>query len=201
MTTKSTNRRKDAAAKAATRVAKATEAKAKGTATVKETASAYSLTLKTPSRTASKARAKSVAKRSSTGSSVSAKSVSAIRASSVSGLCGKGLVVVGGKRELELRSRLKMTRPVFSRLVDVSERTIADVESGKDVARKLVRPYNEIYRLWESLSELIDPEYLGDWLQTPNQSFDDLKPIEVIERGNINQLWAMVFILQTGMPG
>lgn len=201
MTTKSTNRRKDVAAKLAPRVAKTTEAKASGKATVMETVSAYSLTVKTPSRTASKASAKGVAKRSNTDSGVSPKSALAIRPGLVSGLCGKGLVVVGGKRELELRSRLKMTRPVFGRLVDVSERTIADVESGKDVARKLVRPYNEIYRLWESLSELIDPEYLGDWLQTPNQSFDDLKPIEVIERGNINLLWAMVFRLQTGMPG
>lgn len=94
-----------------------------------------------------------------------------------------------------------MTRPTFSRLVDVSERTIADVESGKEVAKKLIRPYNEVYRLWESLTGVIDSDFLGKWMQLPNKSFGNLKPIEIIERGEINLLWGMVFQLQTGMPG
>jgi hypothetical protein len=55
--------------------------------------------------------------------------------------------------------------------------------------------------LCDALSEVVDREALGLWFQTPNDAFDGLKPIEVIERGEIDRLWNMVFQLQTGMPG
>jgi len=127
--------------------------------------------------------------------------ITAIVTTSIAGLRGQGLLSLGDKSKLELRDRLAMPRPMFGRIVNVSERTIADAEAGKDAAKKLVRTYNEVYRLWEALSEVVDPECLGLWFQTPNDSFDGLKPIEVIERGEIDRLWNMVFRLQTGMPG
>lgn len=126
--------------------------------------------------------------------------VSAIRAKAIAGLKGQGLLSLGDKSKLELRDMLAMPRPMFGRVVDVSERTIADAESGK-TAKKLMRNYNEVYRLVEALSEVVDRESLGLWFQTPNESFDGLKPLEVIERGEIDRLWDMVFQLQTGMPG
>ncbi len=116
------------------------------------------------------------------------------------GLKGQGLIEARGGRKLELRNRLGVTRSMFGRIVNVAERTIAKVESGAETPAKLKRPYNEVYRLWEALSELVEPHSLGEWFQTPNASFDGLKPIEVIERGEIDQLWNMVFELQTGMP-
>lgn len=117
------------------------------------------------------------------------------------GLKGQGLIQVGRVKKLELRERLGMPRPLFGRIVNVAERTIAKVESGAETPDKLKRPYNEVYRLWEALSDLVDPNSLGQWFNTPNESFDGLKPIEVIERGEIDRLWNMVFELQTGMPG
>ena len=128
------------------------------------------------------------------------KAVSAIRVKAIAGLKGQGLLSLGGKSKLELRDVLAMARPMFGRVVDVSERTIADAESGK-TAKKLMRNYNEVYRLVEALSEVVDRESLGLWFRTPNDSFDGLKPLEVIERGEIDRLWNMVFQLQTGMPG
>lgn len=119
----------------------------------------------------------------------------------IRGLKGQGLLQVGRVKKLELRDRLGMPRQMFGRIVNVAERTIAKVESGHADADKLIRPYNEVYRLWEALGELVDPESLGLWFQTPNESFDGLKPVEVIERGEIDRLWDMVFELQTGMPG
>jgi DNA-binding XRE family transcriptional regulator len=128
------------------------------------------------------------------------KAASAVRVKAIAGLKGQGLLSLGGKSKLELRDILAMARPMFGRVVDVSERTIADAESGK-TAKKLMRNYNEVYRLVEALSEVVDRESLGLWFRTPNESFDGLKPIEVIERGEIDRLWNMVFQLQTGMPG
>lgn len=117
------------------------------------------------------------------------------------GLKGKGLLQVGRGQKLELRDRLRMPRQTFGKIVNVAERTIAKIESGEDGVEKLKRPYNEVYRLCEALAEVVDPDCLGEWFQTPNDSFDGLKPIEVIQQGEIDQLWNMVFELQTGMPG
>lgn len=128
------------------------------------------------------------------------KAASAIRVQAIAGLKGQGLLRLGNKSKLELRDVLAMARPMFGRVVDVSERTIADAESGK-TAKKLMRNYNEVYCLVEALSEVVDRESLGRWFITPNDSFDGLKPLEVIERGEIDRLWNMVFQLQTGMPG
>jgi len=118
----------------------------------------------------------------------------------ISGISGDGLLRLGNKSTLELRDRLAMPRQMFSRVVNVSERTIADTETGKPAAEKLKRPYNEVYRLYKALSEVVDAESLGLWFQAPNDAFDGLKPVEVIERGEIDRLWDMVFQLRTGMP-
>jgi DNA-binding XRE family transcriptional regulator len=103
----------------------------------------------------------------------------------VRGLKGQGLLQFGSESKLELRDRLAMPRPMFGRLVNVSERTIAKVESGTDEADKFKRPYNEVYRLWEALSDVVDPKSLGLWFRTPNDAFDGAKPLELIERGEI----------------
>ncbi len=150
-----------------------------------------------------KVRAKPLAKsraKKTSGSKIKRRS-SAIVVTAIAELKGQGLIRIGRESKLELRDRLAMPRPMFGRIVNVSERTIAKVESSSDNADKLQRPYNEVYRLWEALSDVVDPECLGLWFQTPNESFDGLKPIEVIERGEIDRLWNMVFRLQSGMPG
>ncbi len=120
---------------------------------------------------------------------------------SVAGLTGKGLLRMGKDSRLELRDRLQMARPEFGRVVNVSERTIAKVEAEAQHVEKLVRPYNEVYRLAEALAEVVDPNALGAWFKTPNKAFEGLKPIEVIERGEIDRLWEMAFRLRSGMPG
>ena len=119
----------------------------------------------------------------------------------IGGLDGQGLLRVGATKKLELRDRLGLTRPLFSRLVDVSERTLAKVESGESSPAKLKRLYNEVFRLYEALSDVVDPESIGLWFQTPNDAFDGFKPMELVERGEIDRLWNMVFELRTGMPG
>ncbi len=110
------------------------------------------------------------------------------------------LVEVGPEPKLELREQLAMSRDVFCRLVNVSVRAIADVEGGKPV-KKLVRPYTEVQRLYEALSEVVDPEAIGPWFLTPNEKFDGSRPIDLVERGEIDRLWRMVYRLRSGMPG
>jgi len=131
----------------------------------------------------------------------SKKRKSAITVVSVNGLQGKGLIQLGKESRLELRDRLQMPRVMFGRVVNVSERTIAKVEAKAEQVEKLRRPYNEVYRLFQALTEVVDPVSLGGWFKSPNDAFDGLKPLEVIERGEIDRLWEMVFRLRSGMPG
>ncbi len=119
----------------------------------------------------------------------------------IRGLHGMGLIRSGDESRLELRDRLKMPRVVFGRVVNVSERTIAKVESAAQQVEKLRRPYNEVFRLYEALSEVVEQDSLGAWFITPNEAFGGLKPIEVVERGEIDRLWDLVFRLRSGMPG
>jgi DNA-binding XRE family transcriptional regulator len=125
----------------------------------------------------------------------------ATRQVSIPGLYGKGLIQSGKESRLELRDRLDMTRGVFGRVVNVSERTIAKVETDAEQVGKLRRPYNEVYRVYEALREVVDPKSLGCWFAAPNESFGGLKPIEVIERGEIDRLWDLAYRLRSGMPG
>jgi hypothetical protein len=126
---------------------------------------------------------------------------SAITLKHVSGLKGRGIISLGAESRLELRDRLQMPRSTFGRVVNISERTIAKVEATAEQAEKLTRPYNEVYRLCEALGEVVDEDALGAWFTTPNDAFDGLKPLEVIERGEIDRLWEMVHRLKSGEPG
>lgn len=61
-----------------------------------------------------------------------------------------------------------------------------------------MRRLTEIRRVVDALSEVIDEEALGAWLLEPNQAFGDLKPIEVIERGEVDRIWRMVYLMRSG---
>jgi DNA-binding XRE family transcriptional regulator len=96
---------------------------------------------------------------------------------------------------------LQMTREDFGRLVNVSVRAIADIESTMKKVDKLQRNYVEVKRLCDSLSEVVDLASLGQWFDTPNAAFGGSKPVEVIERGEIDRLWEMYYRLRSGTPG
>jgi hypothetical protein len=55
-------------------------------------------------------------------------------------------------------------------------------------------------RLYAALAEIIHPSGLPAWLKTPNPAFDGLKPTEVIDRGQVDRLWEMVYRLRAGEP-
>jgi hypothetical protein len=111
------------------------------------------------------------------------------------------VITVNREPKLELRERLKMTREGFGRLVNVSVRAIAEAELNQSHIAKLKRPYAEVGRLYRALSDLIDEEAIGPWFVAPNDAIGGLKPMEVIERGEIDRLWDMVYRLQAGLAG
>ena len=98
-----------------------------------------------------------------------------------------------------LRAKLHLPRKTFSRLTGFSERAIADWEKGKAITEPGLRRMREIERLQERLAEVVEPEAIPQWLETPNPAFEGLKPLEVIERGEIDRLWTMIFYLESGV--
>ena len=98
-----------------------------------------------------------------------------------------------------VRGRLGLTRKVFSRLAGFSERAVADWESGKPVSEPGLRRIKELDRFRDRLSEVVAEDVIPSWLDTPNDAFGGLKPLEVIERGEIDRLWNMIFYLESGV--
>lgn len=58
----------------------------------------------------------------------------------------------------------------------------------------------ELESLINALSEVMKRESIGPWLQSPNQAFEGLKPLEVIDRGEIDRIWSMIYHLRSGTP-
>jgi hypothetical protein len=87
---------------------------------------------------------------------------------------------------------------VFSRLAGFPERAIADWESGKAVSEPALRRIKELERFRDRLAAIIAADAIPGWFETPNKAFEGLKPLEVIERGEIDRLWDMIFYLGAG---
>jgi transcriptional regulator with XRE-family HTH domain len=98
-----------------------------------------------------------------------------------------------------VRDRLGVSRKLFSRLAGFSERAIADWEGGKTVSEPGLRRIKELDRLRERLSEVVMEEAIPGWLDSPNEAFGGLKPLEVIERGEVDRLWTMIYHLESGV--
>jgi transcriptional regulator with XRE-family HTH domain len=109
-------------------------------------------------------------------------------------------LVIGsrGGGQLLIRQRLGFTRPQFARLLPVSERSLAEIEKGGKPGESVIRSISQIRRLVTALEEVMAPQFIGPWLNSPNESFDGLKPLEVIERGEIDRIWQMIYELRSG---
>ncbi len=98
-----------------------------------------------------------------------------------------------------VREKLGVSRKLFSRLTGFSERAIAHWEGGKRPDEPGLRRIRETERFQARLAEVVAPEAIPAWLDAPNDAFDGLKPLEVIERGEIDRLWNMIFYLESGV--
>jgi transcriptional regulator with XRE-family HTH domain len=99
----------------------------------------------------------------------------------------------------EVRHELGLSRKVFSRLTGFSERALARWEGGAEPDEPGLRRIREAARFQARLAEVVPAGDIAQWLDTPNDAFDGLKPLEVIERGEIDRLWNMIFYLESGV--
>ena len=61
------------------------------------------------------------------------------------------------------------------------------------------QPLAELQRLFKALEEVVESSVIDAWLTTPNAAFDSLKPLDVIERGEIDRIWQMTDQLRSGV--
>jgi hypothetical protein len=94
-----------------------------------------------------------------------------------------------------------LTQKLFARACGLSERKLAELEGGAHPRAGQEQRLVELDRLRGSLAQVMRADAIGEWLVAPNPAFGGLKPLEVIERGEVDRLWRMVYELESGVPG
>jgi hypothetical protein len=80
----------------------------------------------------------------------------------------------------------------------VSLRTASGLEAAP--APRYRRNVAQLDRLCLALAEAMNARHIGRWLDEPNEMLGGLKPVEAIERGQIDLVWQVVTGLRTGLP-
>jgi hypothetical protein len=96
---------------------------------------------------------------------------------------------------------INITMDTFTRVVGASRRTVATWVAGAPPNRANQRNVSERCRLFNALAEVVPASQIGPWLDTPNPAFEASTPIQVIERGESDRIWRMIWELRGGNSG
>lgn len=100
----------------------------------------------------------------------------------------------------DLRHRFGIRQTIEARLLGVSTKTASTLRNGKAPSPRVARRLTELNRLLHALAEIVKEDVVAEWLETPSEALDGLKPLELIERGEIDRIWQMVYALRSGEP-
>ena len=101
----------------------------------------------------------------------------------------------------KLSRAYNLSNEAVSRVTGASPRTVSYWNAGTPPQRSSAQKIREVTRLFDALAGLIKAKAIGSWLQQPNQAFDGSTPLQVIERGETDRLWRMIWHLREGNPG
>jgi hypothetical protein len=101
----------------------------------------------------------------------------------------------------ELAEKFGLRQETLSRLTGFSLRAVAGWASGKQPSAPVQRALTEMDRLLDQLSRLMAPKQVEKWLKQPNSALDGSTPVQVIERGQIDRIWRMLYFVESGEPG
>ena len=94
-----------------------------------------------------------------------------------------------------------VTGEIISRLTGAAPRTVAYWSAGKEPQRSSQQKLTELCRLFDALSEIVQPKSIGPWLTRSNPAFEGSTPLQVIERGEADRVWKMIWELREGHSG
>jgi DNA-binding transcriptional regulator YiaG len=100
----------------------------------------------------------------------------------------------------ELCETYQLKREELGRLTGFSLRALAEWAGGKLPSQPARRRLQEVRRLLDALAQIVKPGSIPAWLHRSNSAFDRLTPLQLIEIGQIDRLWAMVHDLGSGQP-
>jgi len=104
----------------------------------------------------------------------------------------------GSKKTLRQRYGIRQTTE--ARLLGVSTKTASTIRNGGKPSPRVARRLRELNRLLHGLAEIVQEDAVAEWLETPSEALDRLKPLELIERGEVDRIWQMIYALQSGEP-
>lgn len=99
-----------------------------------------------------------------------------------------------------LCQRYFVRQDLLPRLTGFSLRAVANWSQGQAPSAPAMKKLTELSRLFEALSRLVERKAIGTWLREPNPAFDGSTPLQVIERGESDRLWRMIYELESGQP-
>ena len=101
----------------------------------------------------------------------------------------------------KLSRAYNLSNEALSRVTGASPRTVSYWNAGTPPQRSSAQKIREVTRLFDALAGLIKAKAIGGWLQQPNKQFDGSTPLQVIERGETDRLWQMIWQLREGHSG
>jgi DNA-binding transcriptional regulator YiaG len=105
-----------------------------------------------------------------------------------------------GSDVAQLCETYDLKRTDLGRLTGFSLRALAEWSAGKLPSEPARRRLHEVRRLLDALGEVVKVEAIPQWLGKRNAAFDNMTPLQVIEVGEIDRLWQMVYQLGSGNP-
>ena len=72
-------------------------------------------------------------------------------------------------------------------------------EAGKSLSEAARQKVVETERLRAALAELVPANELGEWMRESNPAFEGQTPIQVIERGEADRIWRMIFQIEASV--
>ena len=94
-----------------------------------------------------------------------------------------------------------VNQDTFTRLTGFSPRAVVHWAQGRKPSASTERRLTELGRLFDQLEKFVSGENIGPWLKEPNPAFDGSTPLQVVERGETDRLWRMLYELESGEPG
>jgi hypothetical protein len=58
----------------------------------------------------------------------------------------------------------------------------------------------ELACVLDRLGKFMEPGRARQWLEQPNAAFDGSTPLQVVERGEMDRIWRMLYDLESGQP-
>jgi hypothetical protein len=114
-----------------------------------------------------------------------------------------GAVPLGhlGEQLSRLAGDAGMNYDMLAKALSVSRRSISGWLSGQEPERINRVRINEFGRLITDLRTIIKPEKLKSWWNQPVANFGGSTPLQVLERGETDRIWRMIWEIREGNSG